>query len=148
MRTLEIILERSFRRRQTRKGRGREVSICQSILVPLVKEFNTVVAFSLPNPFLDIFFSFFHTVGKKFMWVLNHWTRCSLHHQSWICTRTFPSLLYLSFDNHRECLIFSFLVHLAVSCLHTEFLKWVSVQQVKLNLFRQTRRQSRQCDTS
>lgn len=98
---------------KTRKGRG-QVSICQSILVHFIKGFNTVVPFSLTIPIL-IFFSLFHAVRKKFMsgsWVIEQEVVPTIHPGSVQEPSTSLSIL----QYHRECLIFSFLVHL---------LKWV-----------------------
>lgn len=96
MRTLEIFAETSFRKdTKTRKGREREVSICQSILVHFVKEFNTAVTFSLPNPFPD-FSPFPRVMEETRVRIVSHSTGSTgrgPHLQSWICTRTLYFLI-------------------------------------------------------
>ena len=98
--------------------------------------------FFFDNPLLDIFFPFPCSMEEVHVRILSHSTGSSPHHPSWICTRTLYFFIYPLISQRMSHFLFSS-SSAKVSYLPPEFLKWDFLQQLKLNLFRQTLRQSR-----
>lgn len=110
MRTLEIFMEMSSKRRQRGIERRGKSEYVKSILVHIVKEFNSVATLSFPNPVLDIFPFPTHD-GRRLHLHFESLNRKYSHHPSGNCMETSP-LLSISLDITGECLLFSFLVGL------------------------------------
>lgn len=110
MRALEIFLEMSSKRRQRGIERRGKSEYVKSILVHIVKEFNSVATLSLPNPVLDILPFPTHD-GWRSRLHFESLNRKYSHHPFGNCRETFP-LLSISLDIRGECLLSSFLVGL------------------------------------
>lgn len=106
-----------FQETKTRKEREWEVSKCQSTLVHFVKEFNTVVTFSLPNLFRNIL-PLFHTVSKfmSVSWVTEQEVVPTIDRGP-VDLFKHSLLLYLSF-HIIENVSSSFLLHLPKWAVH------------------------------